>query len=284
MHKLDDRFLKLIERLPAFPQSVSRVLEMTSNIDCSPKELVKVIEHDPVMTVKILKLVNSAYFSPAREIASINQALVIIGINTVKNLAISVAALGAMPKTDCGGIRLNAFLDHSISVAVAAKNIAKWIGVPARDANDFFIAGLLHDFGRIVLARYLSKESEQAQIYSQEHGVSLLLAEQRSAGADHTQLGTLLAATWKLPLGLREAIQYHHDPDSPVENHRMRDIVLAANEIAIGLFSPLEAGIGIGPELPEPVAQRLGASKEELIMALGNLRSEVDQSRIFMQL
>ena len=88
----------MVESMPAFPESVHQVMALTSDINCSPKDLVKVIESDPVMTMKLLKLVNSAYFALSRNIASIQHALVYLGLNTVKNLAISIATVDALPR------------------------------------------------------------------------------------------------------------------------------------------------------------------------------------------
>ena len=90
--------IKYVEKLPAFPQSVTKVIELTSRAECSPKELVKVIEHDPVLTVKILKLVNSAFYGLSRPIKSINHGIVYAGFNTIKNLSVSIAAIGVLPR------------------------------------------------------------------------------------------------------------------------------------------------------------------------------------------
>jgi len=92
------RLLAMVESMPAFPESVHQIMSMTADINCSPKDLVKVIERDPIMTMKILKLVNSAFFSLSRNVASVQHALVYLGLNTVKNLAISIATVDALPR------------------------------------------------------------------------------------------------------------------------------------------------------------------------------------------
>ena len=93
-----------VEKMPAFPKSVQKLLELTRDINCQPKQLVSVIETDPVMTVKILKVLNSAYYSLPNKITSVNRSVVYLGINTIKNLALSIAAIGVLPKQNKAGL------------------------------------------------------------------------------------------------------------------------------------------------------------------------------------
>ena len=89
------KLFEMVERMPTFSQSVVRILQLTSTGDAAPKELVRLVEHDPILTMKVLKLVNSAYFGLGRQVTSIKQGVVYIGVNTIKHLAISIAAIGA---------------------------------------------------------------------------------------------------------------------------------------------------------------------------------------------
>ncbi len=146
----EDQILEMVEKMPAFPQSVHRILALTSNVDCSPKELVAVIEHDPILTLKVLKLVNSAYFGLSKEIDSVNRAVVFVGINTIKNLAITVATTGSLPKTNRAGINMKDFWGHSLSVGVIAKLLASDRETAGSVLSSFFVAGLLHDLGKIL--------------------------------------------------------------------------------------------------------------------------------------
>src|SRR3954463_10475687 len=96
--ELNNRLSTAVERMPAFPKSVQRILELTRDINCSPKELVAVIEKDPVIAIKILRIVNSAYFSLPSKITSINQSVVYLGLNTLKNLALNFSTIGMLPR------------------------------------------------------------------------------------------------------------------------------------------------------------------------------------------
>src|SRR5262245_9703103 len=109
-----DELLKLVDNMPTFPSSAHRIIELTNDMNCAPKDLVKVIEHDPILTLNVLKLVNSAYFGLAAKVTSVKHAVVYLGINTVKNLALSIAAMGALPSQNELGFNMSNFWWHSL--------------------------------------------------------------------------------------------------------------------------------------------------------------------------
>jgi len=111
--ELAKKLTTAVERMPAFPKSVQKILELTRNMDVQPKTLVEVIEKDPVMTVKILRVLNSAYYSLPNKITSINHSVVYLGFNTIKNLALSIASVGILPKHNVAGFDIQQYLMHS---------------------------------------------------------------------------------------------------------------------------------------------------------------------------
>jgi hypothetical protein len=113
-----------VERMPAFPRSVQKILELTRNINCLPKDLVGVVEKDPVMTMKILKVINSAYYGLPQKITSVGQSVVYLGINTIKNLALGFAAVGILPRMNAAGFDIQRYLLHSLVVAGTARQLA----------------------------------------------------------------------------------------------------------------------------------------------------------------
>src|SRR5450830_1661659 len=137
-----------VDGMPAFPKSVQQILELTRNVNCTPKDLVQVIDKDPVITVKILRVVNSAFYSLPKQITSINHAVVYLGFNTIKNLALTVAAVGILPQRNAANFDVSQYLLHSLSTAVIAKKLA--VQLDDADPMDCFIGGLLHDFGKVV--------------------------------------------------------------------------------------------------------------------------------------
>lgn len=228
--KLDqEKLAKMVERIPPFPQSVNRLLEITASLDCPPKEIVAVIEHDPILTMKLLKLVNSAYFGLSSEVTSIKQTVVYVGINTIKNVAISVATLAALPKTACAGLDAQQIWRHSLQVGVIARLVARYKKVPSSQSASYFVAGLLHDIGQLVLAEFLG--DDYAAMLTTEDPAELALPlyqrEQLRFDIDHAQVGGLIAAKWQFPTVLVDAICLHHHAQLPADNPLALSIAFA---------------------------------------------------------
>lgn len=278
--ELQEQLSALVEEMPAFSGSVMRVMELTSDINCSPKELVQVIDHDPVMTMKILKLVNSAYFGLRNEIVSIKQGVVILGINTVKNLAVTIAAVGMLPRQTIEGFDSQEFLLHSLGTATLARILSQEIGVPAREATDYFVAGLLHDFGKIMLVQFKPEEMQSALQRAREEEIELYLAEKDIFGFDHSEAGGALAEKWGLPAELVLSIREHHEPKSTEADLPMRDCVLAANQLS----KKLEFGHSGNPviaELPTQVQARFDNNLDGLLEELGDVSEALESTRVF---
>ncbi|WP_174484370.1 HDOD domain-containing protein [methanotrophic endosymbiont of Bathymodiolus puteoserpentis (Logatchev)] len=256
-----------------------KVIQLTADVDSSAKDIVAVIESDPVMTVKILKVINSAFYSLPQKITSIQRALVYIGINTIKNLALSVAAIGALNPHNKAGFDTGLFLEHSLVVGVLSKKLAERMGVPLMQSSDYFVAGLLHDFGKIVFAEFMPYEFKLALEKSKTQQVDLHLAELEIMGINHAQAGRMLALKWELAENLANAIDLHH---SVTRGDLLVDCVFAANQIAkkcrIG-----DAGNSVIEPFSEELVNVFGMSLDELVVSLGDMsiiKSEVQQ---FMQ-
>lgn len=274
-----NRLAHMVERMPAFPKSVHRILELTSDINCAAKEIVGVIDHDPVMTMKILKLVNSAYFGLSRKVTSINHSVVLLGINTIKNLAVSIATLGVLPHQTRSGLHMNRFLLHSLGTAIISKLLSRKRGVSEIDSNEYFVAGLLHDFGKVVFAQFQPLEYRQALELSVSRHQSLHLSEQATLGTDHCKIGAMLAEKWQLSQELAIAMRDHHHPQPA--DLLILDCVVAANLIA----KLTKSGYGGNPvvdPLPEAVAQRFGMETRELTASLGDISQEMEKARVFL--
>lgn len=275
--KLDD----MVESMPAFSSSVMRVLDLTADINCSPRDLVEVIDHDPVMTLKILKLVNSAFFGLRQEIVSIKQGVVILGINTVKNLAITIAAVGMLPRNSINGFDSQEFLLHSLGTATISRLLAEHIGVSKKESTDYFVAGLLHDFGKVVLVQFMPTEMEEALDLAANEQIDLCTAESQSLGTTHADIGAKLATKWQLPESLINSIGEHHAPnETDSESTCMRDCVIAANLLTkqIGFGNSGNPAI---PELPEIVATRFGTGLDGLTHQLGDVSDQLERTRAF---
>jgi putative nucleotidyltransferase with HDIG domain len=269
-----------VERMPAFPRSVQKILELTRNINCLPKDLVGVIEKDPVMTMKILKVINSAYYGLPQKITSVGQSVVYLGINTIKNLALGFAAVGILPRMNAAGFDIQRYLLHSLVVGGTARQLATQFAKGEVDSGDAYIAGLLHDFGKVVFAQFLAAEFRNALAYSVEHAVPLHEGEKFAIGVDHGPVGAMLAKRWAFPEHLIDCIRDHHNPAA--EPSAMMDCLRVADQVV----RYREVGDSGNPwrdteALAAP--ERFGDDIVELMAKLGSFDKIVEDATMFAQ-
>lgn len=277
--ELSQKLASAVDAMPAFPKSVQKILEITRDVNASPKDLVQVIDHDPVVMVKILKVVNSAYYALPRKITSISHAVVHLGFNPIKNLALSIAAIGMLPPSNAAGFDPQQYLLHSLSTAGLAKKLA--LRLDDADPMDCFIAGLLHDFGKAVFAQFMPAEFRQALERCKADGSSLHLALREVIGADHAVVGGMLVEKWRFAPMLVETIRNQYGPD--LKDTEMVASVFAANQIS----KRLEFGFAGNPwvdELSPAMARRLGGNLDELLASLGDLSPLFEEAKLFAKL
>jgi HD-like signal output (HDOD) protein len=270
-----------VERMPAFPKSVQRILELTRDINCAPKELVSVIEKDPVMTVKILQVINSAYYNMPSRIHSVGQSVVYLGLNTIKNLALTFAAVGMLPRFSAEGFDMQEYLLHSLTTAGIARQFASSYAKGETDPGDCYITGLLHDFGKAVFAQFMPEEFGRALNESAHNCIPLHVAETEILGADHAFVGGLLVAKLKFPDPMVECIRNHHSPNFPA--NAMMDCVRVANQVSRKLSLGQSGSRWIDTESVAAPA-RFGDSFDQIIENLGDIEKIVADARTFAQL
>ncbi len=281
MSDINERLLAAVERMPAFPQSVAKVLKLAGDINCSQKDLVEVIKRDPVFTLKILRLVNSAYFGLSREISSINHASVYLGLNTLKNVALGLASVGVIPKSASRRLDMGAFWLHSLATATCTRLLGLKLGVSRDDAAEYFAAGLLHDVGKAVLAVYMPDEFERATAMAREPGEALHRCERAVFGVTHADVGAMLAGKWNLPPDLHDAVAFHHSPAET--SSQLVDCLFAANQVSKRLAFGSAGNYEVEP-LPERIRERFGMDMNDLIEDIPSLDKEVENARIFIKL
>jgi putative nucleotidyltransferase with HDIG domain len=242
---------------------------------------VSVIEKDPVMTVKILRVINSAYYSLPGKITSVGQSVVYLGTNTIKNLALSFAAVGILPRFNTTGFDIQRYLLHSLTVAGVSRILCEKYARGEIDSTDCYVAGLLHDFGKVVFAQFMATEFLKALAHAADSGCPLYLAEQEFIGADHAYVGALLAKRWQFAEPLVNCIRNHHEegaaPSAMIDCLRMADIICRQHNFG-------DAG---NPWRDEELARmpvRFGADITQVIAALGDLQKIVEDAQSFAQI
>ncbi|MEI7455238.1 MAG: HDOD domain-containing protein [Nitrosomonadales bacterium] len=278
--ELTQRLAAAVERMPAFPKSVQRILALSRDIHCSPKELVMVIEQDPVMTMKLLRVINSACYGLPKQVTSVNQSMVYLGLNTIKNMALSFAAMGALPPQGNLGFDIQGYLTHSLSTAVLARALCQKYSHDDTDPADCYIAGLLHDFGKVVFAQFLPAEFATALALSARDNISLHAAEQLTIGTDHTVIGGMLVEKWRFPQSLTDTIRNHHGEISP--DNTVQSCLFVANQIS-KQFALGNAGNLIVEDLPTALSERFKGSLQDIIAGLGDVARLTSEANIMAQ-
>lgn len=273
------RLTAAVESMPAFPKSVQRILALTRDVTCSPKDLVQIIAKDPVVTVKVLRVVNSAYFGLSKKITSIDHAVVFLGFNTIKNLALSIAAISMLPTNPLASFDGQRYLLHSLTCAGVARQLA--LGLPQVEANDCFIAGLLHDFGKVVIAQFMPEEFRRALEMSLWNDWPMHRCLHEVLKIDHAAVGAMLAEKWRFEASLVDTIRCQHEPQTC--DTGMMACVVAANQISKQLGFDL-GGCIVATELPPSVSARLGGTLENVRSRLGDLSPLLEEARLFANL
>jgi HD-like signal output (HDOD) protein len=201
-----------IGKMPSLPITVTKVIEICNQPGTSPVDLNKVISVDPVLMARVMKLINSAYYGLGDKVTSLSRAIIMLGINTVKNLALSTAVVGAIGKGEStSALNMQGFWRHSLGVGVTAKLIAKRRAVDARLVEEYFIAGLLHDIGKIPMNHVLKDRYLAVLGLADREHISLADAERREVGFNHADVGKLIGTAWNIGGAVIDAVAYHHD-------------------------------------------------------------------------
>ncbi|MBI5865208.1 MAG: GGDEF domain-containing protein [Planctomycetes bacterium] len=223
-----DRLLET-ENLPSLPTVAAEILRLTRSDDVTVDALVKVVQQDPALTAKLLKVVNSALFSLPREVGSLKQAMVILGLRSVKVMALSFSLVEAL-RTRPGDIYdIETYWRRSLTSAVAARLIAK--AANPKIAEEAFVAGLLADIGEFTLWRAAPDDFAR----SRKTGGTALEGELAVFGMTHAVAGGELLSRWNLPRTLCEAVGAHHGEGLDALDGQARQLaacVCAAHQIA----------------------------------------------------
>ncbi len=268
--------------MPSLSTTVGKVMEICSRMDASPNELNRVISLDPVLTGQVLKLINSAYYSLMNRVTSLTRAITMLGMNTVKNMALSTAII----RTVSGAKKSQAlptkkFWAHSIATGVCAKLLAKANGVPIMECEEYFVAGLLHDLGKIPFG----DEYIEALHLARDEQRLLLDVEKGLIGIDHQEVGRLIAQKWTLNDVMINAICYHHDVEMAQDDQKERVAYVALANIYANIHDFGYAGDPFPPEEEiEKLLEIAGLKWEMLNEIAGSIEAEIEKAQVFLQI
>lgn len=242
--RLTEKRLEAIPEIPALPPALLQVWDLTSRAETSAEDLGRAMSSDAGLTGAVLRLANSAYFGFPRKVATVTQAIVVLGFQTVRSLATGASVFREL-RAGAGALDAAAFYHHSLFTAMGARTLLERLA--PRKGGTAFSAGILHDLGKLVIGQHLAdRRPEIAALVA--GGTSPLDAEREVLGISHAEIGAWFARRWSFPGELTAAVLWHHRPDAAREHGEFASAVHLADVIAHRQGA--DGGQGTGPTEP----------------------------------
>lgn len=238
---------KRLELLPSLPLVVMEIMRLVDDNNSSASDFEQHISHDQALAARILRIANSSFFAQSRTIKSIRDAIVILGFRTLKSLVMAATTSRILDRPAEGyGYAGGGLWKHSIGCAVGCRLLSRKLGHSENAAEEFFVLGLLHDIGKLLLTSFVSEKSTEFRDALTQRNLSLQDAEQMILGLNHCTVGNQIAEQWNLPIEVRNAVQYHHQP---LRSSRFKEQV-ALVHVSNHLCHQMRIGM-----LPEPLEE-----------------------------
>ena len=236
--------VRAIDGLPAFPTTHAEIIKLAKSEDATSEEIADHLQLDIGLLARVFKLVNSPSFGFSKRVASLNLAVTLLGLEEIANLVMTVQVFERLGgESDSGRLDLDAFWKHTIGTGFAAKAIARKLQVELESA---FLAGILHDLGKVVLDRYFSDYYSAVLKHVRAEGGTLLDAEASHLGLTHTHIGGQLATQWQFAPHYLNVILHHHNPAEAPRYQRLVCLVHLADALC------RELGFGSGGDDETP--------------------------------
>jgi HD-like signal output (HDOD) protein len=207
--------------LVSLPRAYFRVRELINQPDVCAAQIAEVVSTDPVMTMRLLRIANSAYFGFISEVETVQRAISMLGNTQVHDLALAVSAVGSFTKLETDLINITEFWRRGVHCAV----LSRMLGERSRHGERLFVAGLLHHVGQLVLCHQLPEQQAQAISQSEEERRPLFQVEREIYGFDYAEVGANLLRAWGLPDSLQTAVGFHTEP-SRTEEHVLESSIV----------------------------------------------------------
>lgn len=222
-----------LERLPSLPALYVDLTQLLREPGTSLEDVGAVVARDPAMTAKVLQLANSAYFGLRREVNSAAEAAAFLGTEVLKELVLSLDVFGQYDSRSLNGISVEALWDHSLQVATLARRFVRREGLGMQAEEQAFVAGLMHDIGKLILASNFPSSFRQTVQGANTRDVEHWRVEGEVFAATHAEVGGYLLGLWGLPAGVVDAISSHHTPsEDTTEGFGVTAAVHVANALS----------------------------------------------------
>ena len=257
--------------LPTLPGVIHKLNSLSDNEKSSVQEMSRIVSSDQVLSARILRLANSPSYGFYR-VSTISNAMILLGVNVVKSLALSSSIFAIMEKESVG------LWEHSLGVGVAANLIARKLGLP--ECEEIATAGLLHDIGKVIISLKCSEAVKDIKKLVIERQIYSLEAEQEIIDTDHTEVGEWLSKSWFLPDKLSEPIACHHDV-AKSENHRIKTAVVHVADALIKASGFGNSGDSYVPPIQEIAWDTLKLNEQLLAELVDEIEDKLVEVKSF---
>ncbi len=257
--------------LPTLPGIIRKLTQLSENDKSSVQEMARLVSSDQVLSARILRLVNSPSYGFYR-VSTISNAMILLGVNVVKSLAMSSSILGIMEKNNIG------LWEHSLAVGVASNLISKKLGLP--ESEEIATAGLLHDIGKVIITLNCPEEEARVRKIADERHIYTIDAEREILGVDHAEVGGWLGKSWFLPEKLVEPISFHHDVELS-RDHRIKTAVVHVAEVLSKASGFGDSGDPFVPSLQSAAWDMLKLTDQHLAELVCELEDKLVEMKNF---
>ena len=268
----DRSYLKKIimdtKTLPTLPSVIHKLISLSDNDKSSVQELAKIVSSDQVVSARILRLANSPAYGFYR-VSTISNAMILLGVNVVKSLALSSSIFALMEKSSVD------LWEHSLGVGAASNLIARKLSLP--ESEEIATAGLLHDIGKVIISTKCSEAGKSIAKLVNERHIYTIEAERDILDTDHAEVGGWLSKSWFLPDKLSDPIAFHHDVTKS-ENHRIKTAVVHIADVLIKASGFGNIGDNFVPPIQKAAWETLKLNEqllEEMVVELEDKLIEV---------
>jgi HD-like signal output (HDOD) protein len=275
-----EKLIRRVEELPTLPAIITRILEVLDDDGSSARDLERVLSQDQSITTGVLRIANSAYYGFSREITTIHRAIVILGFQTVKALALGSSIFETFFSSNGkASFDRTAYWLHSIACSRCAMALGRQLG--GLDAEEAFLAGLIHDMGVVLMDHVMHEAYSQVLEKAMNQGGSVHQLEREAWGFDHGEVGAWLGERWKFPPSLLEAVAFHHR----VSESR-KSLGMLVSVIHLADFCANQAGLSLTGKrhrqaLQDEALMLTGMNEESLMAMTDRIRSESVQIEAF---
>ncbi|MDH4320329.1 MAG: HDOD domain-containing protein [Desulfobulbaceae bacterium] len=281
MSRLEE-ILNLVRDVPPFPKVAQRVLELVENPAVTARQLAEVIQYDQAITANVLKICNASYFGLPRKVSSLDEALVLIGHEALKDIMIASSSAQFYQGNVAAGYQLEQgeLWRHSVATAIMAKLLVRH--VKDVDAGIAFTAGLLHDIGKRFLSAFVAEDFKNIMGRVVRENIPFEQAEKEALGATHAEIGALVLKRWEFPPEMIMAVKQHHNPDA-LQQDPLTALVALSNALVVSM------GIGAGADglatsLHGDGIKRFGITQVDLDLHMADLVGEMDRAQELLHL